>query len=72
MFGEKLKEIRRQKKISQQKLSKISNVSYGFISELESGKKKPSLETAEKLANALKVSITELICSDNQIKVSSK
>ncbi|WP_010243719.1 helix-turn-helix domain-containing protein [Acetivibrio cellulolyticus] len=61
MFGEKLKQLRKQRNISQHELSKISNVSYGFISELETGKKRPSLETAEKLSRALGVAITELI-----------
>lgn len=64
MFGERLKQLRKQRSISQQELSRISNVSNGFISELETGKKRPSLETAEKLSKALGVAITELICKD--------
>ena len=61
MFGEKLRQVRKKMNLSQQKLSKLSKVSYGFISELETGKKKPSLETAEKLSKALGIAITELI-----------
>ena len=58
--GEKLREMRINTGWSQQKLSKESKVSYGYIAELENGKKKPSFEVVEKLASAMEITISEL------------
>ncbi|HZK02182.1 MAG TPA: helix-turn-helix transcriptional regulator [Anaerovoracaceae bacterium] len=48
-----LREIRRQRGISQLELSKQSGVSYGYISELEHNKKSPTVNTICRLAKAL-------------------
>ncbi len=58
--GGKLREQRMNKAWSQEKLAAESKVSYGYIAELENNKKKPSYETAEKLADALNISILDL------------
>lgn len=49
----KLLEIRRQRGISQMELAKLSNVSSGYISELENGLKSPSINTICRLAKTL-------------------
>lgn len=56
-----LKEIRIRKNLSQYRLAKISGVTQGLISAYEAGQKKPGLDNIIKLANALKVTVSELI-----------
>ena len=52
----RIKEIRRQKSISQLELSMKSNLSQSFLASLEKGKKQPSVLTLLRLARALEVS----------------
>ena len=58
---EKLKCLRKDKKLTQKKLAGLSNVSQSTISEIESGRVQPSLATVEKLAKALDVTVNVLI-----------
>lgn len=55
-----LKKIRISKNLTQVQLSKISGISQSHISDIESCSKSPTLETIEKLANALQVNPYEL------------
>jgi len=55
-----LKEKRLDRGLSQLELAKLSSVSYGYISELENGKKSPTLDTVCKLAKALDCNPAEL------------
>lgn len=59
-----LKEIRRQRGISQLELSRRSGVSYGYISELENELKIPTIDTICKLAKALGCKPEELFRCD--------
>ena len=47
--------------LSQIELAKASGVTNRFISDLEKGKKNPSLHTAVKISKALKCKIDELV-----------
>ena len=57
----RIKEIRKKHNISAYKLSKITNISSSYLSDLENNKFfNPTLETLNKIANALDVNIKEL------------
>lgn len=56
-----LKEVRRKRKITQVELSDLSGVTQQNISEYELGIKTPKLDTAAKLADALGVTLDELV-----------
>ena len=58
LLGLKIREIRRARKITQEKLSEVIGLDNGYISKVESGQNFPSLKTLEKMANALGVSIS--------------
>ena len=60
LLGLKVKEIRRMRKITQEKLSEIIGVDNGYISKLEVGQNFPSIGTLEKIAKALDVELVEL------------
>ena len=60
-LGENLKRIRTKKKLSQGAIARILEVDKGYISNIENGKKNPTLATIERLANAIGVSVDELL-----------
>jgi transcriptional regulator with XRE-family HTH domain len=59
-----VKEWRKQRRLSQYRLSKLSGVSQGFINDIERGRRIPSIPTLEKLSKVLKVNIGDLIKDD--------
>ena len=58
--GEKIKLVRQQKKISQQKLGNMLGVSQAMIAQYEKGDRNPKIETLQRIAIALEVPITSL------------
>ena len=60
LLGLKVKEYRKLKKITQEKLSELIGVDNGYISKLEVGQNFPSLKTLEKIANVLEVDLYKL------------
>jgi len=64
MFGKKLRDFREKRNLSQVQLYARSGVSQGYISDLEKGKKTPTLSTIEKLAAGLRCSVTDLLDAD--------
>ena len=60
-LGKNLKKIRIAKKMSQGDISRALEVHRAYISGIENGKRNPTLATIEKLANALGVSVNELL-----------
>lgn len=61
-IGEKLQELRRLKSMSMTELASVAEVSKSYLWELETGKQtNPSLEVLQRLAEALDVTIGELL-----------
>lgn len=60
-LGQNLKKIREQKEMTQGDICRALNLDRGYISSIESGKRNPTLSTLKKLADALKVSVDELL-----------
>lgn len=58
--GEKIKEIRKSKGLTQKKLAELCNMYESQIRKYESGSVHPKIETLQKIANALCVPVTEL------------
>ena len=65
MFQERLKELRKQKKLSQDDLGKVINVSGRTISYFEAGERTPAPEILSQLADIFDVSIDYLIGRTN-------
>ena len=61
----RLRTLRRQKGLSQAELAELADLSTPYISHIETGIKKPSLESIIKIANVLGVSVDEL-CSNSK------
>ena len=66
-IGENLKVLRKIKKLSQQDLGNKLGVSGAYIQQIENNKKNPSIKTFNKIANALEVSLDELLIGKKQL-----
>ena len=60
-FGRALKKIRVRKKLTQESLSLQADLARVYISELEYGKKTPSIETIFKISKALNIKCSRLM-----------
>jgi len=61
MLGVNIRKIREEKGMMQVDLCKKLEVDRAYISNVESGKKNPTLSTVEKIAKALNVPASELL-----------
>ena len=57
-IGEKIKNTRKSRKISQEKLAEMISMNHRSIVRIENGHTLPTLETLEKLSDALDVDVT--------------
>ena len=60
-LGVNMKKVRAKKKLSQGALARLLEVDKGYISNIESGNKNPTLAIIQRLADALGVSANELL-----------
>ena len=62
-FGEAVKAIREEKKMTQAQVAELMDTPATFLSDIERGIRNPSLSTLISLANALKVKLSEIVKS---------
>ena len=60
-FGQRIKEIRKAKGLSQEKLANLAEVDRTYMPEVERGERNISLIVAEKIANALGEKLSKMI-----------
>ena len=61
-IAKNIKKLRKQKGLSQDRLSKLADISYNTVIKLESGGiNNPSIDTLQKLDKALNVSVDDLL-----------
>lgn len=63
-FGRRLRRVRRQRGISQEKLAELAGLHRTYVSSVERGGRNISLLNIEKLATALDVPLTRLMPTD--------
>lgn len=63
-LGEKIKEFRQNKKLSQKTLGERAGMSQQMIAQYESGKRQPKIETLKRIANALEIELWEIVDLD--------
>lgn len=62
LIGMRIKKIRKSKKMTQEKLSELSNISPQHLSQIESTRTKLSLPTLINICNALNVTTDNILC----------
>jgi len=61
-IAKNIKRLRKQRSLSQDKLSKLADISHNTIIKIESGAiQSPTMDTAQKIAKALGVSLDDLM-----------
>lgn len=68
-FGEVIRQVRMQRGLSQERLAELADLDRTFVSMIERGKRHPTLETANSLAEALKVRLSVLVASAEKRKI---
>ncbi|MBT3249947.1 MAG: helix-turn-helix transcriptional regulator [Candidatus Pacebacteria bacterium] len=61
VLGKKIKQLRAEKKLSQEDLAEMTGVTTVYIGYIEQGRRVPSLKTTDKIARALGIKITDLL-----------
>lgn len=62
MLAKKIRELRKKKRLSQEKLARLADVSYNTIVKIESGESThPTIQTMAGISRALNISLDELI-----------
>lgn len=63
-IGERIRELREQQKLSQEKLAEFANLDRTYINSVEKGKRNISIINIEKIANALGYTLREFFTSE--------
>ena len=61
VFGERLRQMRKRRGLTQEELATRANLAGPYISDMERGLKVPSLTTVLQLAMALECKVTDLV-----------
>ena len=62
--GKKIKELRKQKKWSQEKLAAEAGISQSALSAIERGIKQPTVETLNNICNALNITLVDFFSKE--------
>lgn len=65
LLGKKIKEIRKKRNLTQEQLAELIDIEIPSMSNIETGKFAPSIETMQKLARELRVKPYELYLFDD-------
>jgi transcriptional regulator with XRE-family HTH domain len=60
-FGQAVRILRLQKNLSQEKLAEMANLDRTYISMIERGKRKPTIDVAKSIADALGYKLSKII-----------
>jgi len=63
-FGQRLRSIRDQRRMTQERFAEVLEMSVDFLSLIERGISAPSFETLERIAKRLKLSVADLFTFD--------
>ena len=67
-FGQRLREIRLSRRMTQEEFAEAINMSVDFLSLIERGRNAPSFETLERMARRLRISVAELFTFDGRFQ----
>ncbi len=65
-FGHRVRALRKLKNLTQEALAERTGLSYKFIGEVERGTGNPTIETVEKISQALEVPVARLFAAETK------
>ena len=71
-FGERLKNFREQKNLTQEELASLSGISARSIQRYENGTNRPRVEATEKIAKALDIQVDVLLGTNDMLVAEAK
>lgn len=60
-LGARIAKLRKQKGLTQEKLSEMAKLDYSYLNLIESGKRNPTIKKLAKISSALGVSLKDLL-----------
>lgn len=66
-FGLRVKELRLEKGLSQEKLANIAGVDRTYMTQVENGSRNLSIQNIKKICNALEITLTQFFDNDKFI-----
>ena len=66
-LGQKIKQLRKLRELTQEQVEEASGLSYKFIGEVERGTVNPSLDSLIRIATALNVSLKDLLPNEDDL-----
>lgn len=69
ILGKRIKEIRGQRMLSQEELAELADVTAQYISYIETGRKKVSLQVLVNIADGLSVSVDNLLMGNQKMEI---
>ncbi len=68
LLGRRIKELRRKRGLTQERLAERANLDVKYVGNIERGKENPTVATLERLAGALSVKMDQLLSFGHQIQ----
>jgi transcriptional regulator with XRE-family HTH domain len=65
-FGERLRQIRLSRRLTQEQFAEVLNISVDFLSLMERGRNAPSFETLDRISKRLRMPVAELFTFDGE------
>lgn len=72
MVGKRIKMLRKERGLSLKELSKKTDISISFLSDIENGRSNPSLERLKDIAKGLNTTISYLLGETDDIEINSE
>lgn len=63
-IGERIKNLRKERKLTQVELAKKSNISRSYLTDIENNRYNPSVETLKAIANSLEVTLSDILSDE--------
>ena len=70
-IGSKIKQYRKNEGLTQKDLAAKANISRSYLGDVEKNRYNASVETLQKIANALKIPVTQLLTTEEKLELAT-
>jgi transcriptional regulator with XRE-family HTH domain len=68
LLGERVRELRKKRKLTQEKLAELAGVDISYLGNIERGTENPTVATLDKLAAALSVRLSQILTFEHTLR----